>query len=511
MIPMTLTELARATSGRLGASTDGAVTVTGPVVIDSRAVEPGALFVALPGERVDGHDFAPAALAAGAAAVLAARDVAGPCVVVEDVQLALGALARAVRDRLSGLAVVAVTGSSGKTSTKDLLAQVLAGAGETVAPVNSFNNEIGVPLTLLRCTATTRYLISEMGARMPGNISYLCDLTRPTVGVVLNVGAAHAGVFGSRQATAATKGELVEALPSAADGGVAVLNADDANVAAMADRTAARVVRFSAQGRPDAPVRARDVRLDDAARATFTLCLHGSGPGAAGAEDGDEVEVALQVHGAHHVANALAVAAVAHVLGLPAPRIAQLLSTATATSSGRMSVHRLDGGPTIIDDAYNANPDSMAAALAALVAMRPAGGRAWAVLGEMLELGPDAADDHRRITALAAELGVDQVVAVGEGGALYGTAPHLLSVPDLEAARDLLTRRLGPRDVVLVKASRAIGLDALARALRESPEIAGLPPSGVAAGQDVRGARGLDGSGPRAGGPSRHEAGEVGA
>ncbi len=509
MIPMTLAEVARATSGHLGPGTDGAATVTGAVVIDSRAVQPGALFVALPGEHVDGHAFASAALAAGAAGVLAARDLAGPCVVVEDVQLALGALARAVRDRLSELAVVAVTGSSGKTSTKDLLAQVLAGSGETVAPVNSFNNEIGVPLTLLRCTTSTRYLVSEMGARMPGNISYLCDITRPTIGVVLNVGAAHAGVFGSREATAATKGELVEALPAAAAGGVAVLNADDENVAAMAHRTTARVVRFSALGRPDAPVRARDIRLDEAARATFTLCLPGSGPGA----DEDEVEVGvrLQVHGAHHVGNALAVAAVAHVLGLPARRIAELLSAATATSSGRMSVHRCESGPVIVDDAYNANPDSMAAALAALVAMRPVGGRAWAVLGEMLELGPDTSTEHRRITALAAELGVDQVVAVGEGGLRYGTAPHLITVPDIAAARDLVVSRLGARDVVLIKASRAIGLDVLARSLRESPEIAVLPRSEVAAGQDVGGARALDGSGLRAASPSGHEAGEVGA
>lgn len=525
MIAMTLAEVAQTVGGRLGSGTDGEIVVDGPVVIDSRAAVPGALFVALPGERVDGHDFAAAAVASGAAGVLAAHDLDVACVVVPDVQTALGELARAVRSRLGRLRVVAVTGSSGKTSTKDLLAQVLAAVGPTVAPPNSFNNEIGVPLTVLRCSERTAVLVSELGARMPGNIAYLCRITRPTIGVVLNVGAAHAGVFGSRAVTAATKGELVEALPSAAAGGVAVLNLDDPLVAAMADRTMARVVHFSAAGRPEAEVRARDVHLDDAARARFTLCL-GAGPG--GGRDVVELPVSLRVHGAHHVANALAAAAVAHALGLAPQQIAELLSSAAATSSGRMSLHTCPDGLVVVDDAYNANPDSMAAALAALVAMRRPGGRVWAVLGEMLELGPDAAAEHRRITALAARLGVDQVVAVGAGAPLYGpstaTLQHAGDIPSALAALAAADPSPGGQDVVLVKASRAVGLDRLARGLcavhsvppsggpdRESPENVTLPASPGVDGQDVGGARATDGPGLRADGPLAPVPGEVGA
>jgi len=408
------------------------------------------------------------------------------CVVVDDVQRALGLLARAVRDRLPELTVIGVTGSSGKTSTKDLLAQVLADIGPTVAPVNSFNNELGVPLTLLRCEAHTRFLVSELGAREPGNIAYLCGIVRPDLGVVLNVGAAHAGVFGTREATAATKGELVEALPPAAEGGVAVLNADDAAVVAMAARTAARVVLTSAAGARAADVRARDVRLDAAARPSFTLGLHRR-----------EVPVSLPVHGAHHVANALAVAAVADTVGLAPERIGALLGRSGVTSTGRMQVTTRPDGVVVIDDSYNANPDSMAAALAALVAMaRPAAGgtgRSWAVLGEMLELGERSAVEHARIGRLAADLGVDRLVTVAEGARAYGTtsvpSAWLTAVDDVAAALVLLHEQLRSGDVVLVKASRAIGLDRLARALiepaGESPELADLPSSGPSGRQDV--------------------------
>jgi UDP-N-acetylmuramoyl-tripeptide--D-alanyl-D-alanine ligase len=477
MIAMTLAEVAAATGGRLAGGARPETGVTGPVVIDSREVGPGGLFVALVGERVDGHDYAAAAMAAGAAAVLSDRDLEVACVVVDDVRAGLGALARAVRDRLDGLTVIGVTGSSGKTSTKDLLAQLLADAGPTVAPPNSFNNEIGVPLTLLRCEADTRFLVSEMGAREPGNITYLCDIVRPRIGVVLNVGAAHAGVFGSREATAAAKGELVEALPAASDGGLAVLNADDAAVAAMASRSPAAVVRTGVQAL-DAEVRASAIGVDSSARPSFTLHLGGV-----------QVPVRLPLHGEHHVANALAAAAVAAAVGLPPSRIGALLSRAAQTSAGRMSVTERADGLLVVDDAYNANPDSMAAALRALAVMARRGGRTWAVLGEMLELGPDGDAEHARIAALAERLGVDHLVAVGPGGHAYGrpsgpTTTELIRAGDVDAALAVLRDRVRPPDVVLVKASNAIGLARLAAALRESPDDAVLPRSEPTTGED---------------------------
>ena len=456
MIQLTLAEVAAAVGGRLVGGAEPDALVGGPVVIDSRRVRPGALFVAIAGQHVDGHDFAAAAVATGAVAVVGSRDAGVPTLLVEDSVAALGALARAVRARLAGLTAIGITGSSGKTSTKDLLAHLLAGHGPTVAPPNSFNNEIGVPLTVLRCDAGTAYLIAEMGARRPGNIAYLCDIVAPQVAVVLNVGSAHIGVFGSRAATAATKGELVEAL---APDGLAVLNADDELVAAMARRTRARVVLVGRA--PQADVRAEDVQLDGAARASFLLVS--SLPGKQGS-----VRVTLRVHGEHQVGNALAAAAVGLAVGMDLSTVAQRLGGARAASTGRMQVDQRADGVVVIDDSYNANPDSMAAALRALVRVETptdTGRRRWAVLGEMLELGEDAPEAHRRIGALAAELGVHRVVAVGAGASAYRVAT---SVQDVDEALAVLDGALRPGDVVLVKASRAVGLDRLARALLDS-------------------------------------------
>ncbi|WP_410050196.1 UDP-N-acetylmuramoyl-tripeptide--D-alanyl-D-alanine ligase, partial [Actinomadura sp. CNU-125] len=265
MIPLPLSTIAEITEGTVHGGPPDAV-VRGPVIVDSRAAEPGALFAALPGERADGHDFAPAALAAGAAGVLARHPVDGPAVLVRDVREALGRLARGVLDRLPDTTVAAVTGSAGKTSTKDLIAQVVGRAGPTVFPPGSFNNEIGLPLTVLRADAGTRHLVLEMGARGVGHIAYLTGIARPDVGVVLNVGTAHVGEFGSREMIAKAKGEMVEAL---APGGTAVLNADDPLVAAMASRTDASVVTFGRSA--DATVRAADETLDERGRARFTL------------------------------------------------------------------------------------------------------------------------------------------------------------------------------------------------------------------------------------------------
>jgi len=479
VIAVGLPELAAVTGGRLaggaGDLPEGAV-VTGPVVVDSRQVTPGALFVALEGTRADGHHHAAEAVAAGAVAVLAGREVDAPCVVVPDQLEALAALARHVVDALPGLRVVGVTGSSGKTSTKDLLAVLLGAVGPTVAPVGSLNNEIGLPLTALRCDEATRWLVAEMGARRPGNIAYLTRITPPDVAVVLNVGAAHAGVFGSREATAATKGELPAAV---AEDGVAVLNADDPLVAAMAARTRGRVVLTGRA--PHAHVRADDVSLDAWSRPSFTLRTPAG-----------DAPVTLGLYGEHHVANALAAAAVGLEAGLSPARIAELLSGARPASRWRMEVTTRADDVTVVNDAYNANPDSVRAALKALAGMgRPWSApprRTWAVLGEMLELGADALDEHDRIGRLAVRLDISRLVAVGAGARPIHTGASQEGswgeesawVPDAAAALALLRAELAPGDVVLVKASRSVGLDVVAAALLEDVPAARAAEEGPA-------------------------------
>ncbi|MDO5534089.1 MAG: UDP-N-acetylmuramoyl-tripeptide--D-alanyl-D-alanine ligase [Propionibacteriaceae bacterium] len=469
MEPITHTALAEATAGRLldGVAPDGPV---GPdVVIDSRLATPGSLFVAIPGERVDGHDYLDAAAARGAVAALVSRPVPTsplPQVLVDDTIAGLSRLARATVDagRARGLVVVGVTGSSGKTSTKDLLSQVLAATGPTVAPPGSFNNEIGAPLTACRVDAGTRFLVSEMGARGRGHIRHLAAITPPSIGAVLNVGHAHVGEFGSVEGIAQAKGELVEALDA---DGWAVLNADDARVLAMASRTSARVAAFSVAGDPGADghalrVWASDVDADDLQRHRFVL--H-----AAGAVDG-RAEVRLGVLGHHNVANALAAGAVALAAGCDLAGVADALSHARPQSRWRMELSTRADGLAILNDAYNANPDSMAAALSSLVGLRRPGGRLVAALGDMLELGEEADRAHRGVGELAARLGVDEVLAIGEHGnnvidgvAAAGGRGHYLGSKD-ELVRHLRAS-LGPRDVVLVKASRGLALETVAEAL----------------------------------------------
>ena len=463
MIALTLAEVAEATGGRLTDTPDPGVVVSGPVVVDSRLCGPGGLFVAVRGAQVDGHDFAAAAVAAGAVAVLAARPVGVPAVVVGDVVAALGLLARAVLDRAPQVRIVGITGSSGKTTTKDLLAQVLDRHGPTVAPPGSFNNEIGLPLTVLRVQDGTRHLVVELGARGPGHIAALSAIAPPSIGVVLNVGSAHLGEFGSRAVVAAAKGELVEAL--GADG-VAVLNADDPLVLAMAVRTAARVVTTGWD--TDADVRAEDLSFTPVGYPRFRLI-------AAGAENGSE-QVTLRVLGEHQVGNALAAAAAGLVLGMALPDVAAALSAAGPRSRWRMEVGQRPDGVTIVNDAYNANPESVRAALKTLVTM--AGGRrTWAVLGEMRELGADAVREHDAIGRLAVRLDVSRLVAVGAGteplhlGAVMegSWGEESVHVPDLDTALALLRAQLRPGDIVLVKASRAGGLERLAQALLDQP------------------------------------------
>ncbi|PXX62320.1 UDP-N-acetylmuramoyl-tripeptide--D-alanyl-D-alanine ligase [Nocardia tenerifensis] len=495
MIEMTLREIADVVGGTLHDVPDPGVRVTGSVEFDSRRIGSGDLFLALPGERSDGHDWAAAAVEAGAVAVLAARPVGVPAIVVAPdpgsvpsssvalagdsdgsgaaVLAALAALARASVQRLTAagtLTVVGVTGSSGKTSTKDLLAAVLAPLGPVVAPPGSFNNELGHPWTALRADADTRFLVLEMSARGPGHIAALARVAPPTIGVVLNVGTAHLGEFGSREAIAKTKGELVEALPSS---GLAVLNADDPQVAAMSTRTTARVV---AVGQSDtADVRATDIRLDDQARPGFTLHTPaGSTP------------IQLAVHGEHQVGNALSAVAVALECGADLDTIAASLSGARAASARRMDVRTTAAGVTVVNDSYNANPDSVRAALKALVTMSRAGDkprRSWAVLGEMGELGEESVVEHDRIGRLAVRLDVHRLVVVGtgrpsramhQGAVMEGSwGEESILVPDIGAAIALLDDEVEAGDVVLVKASKSVGLWEVAEHLITSEPSSG--------------------------------------
>jgi UDP-N-acetylmuramoyl-tripeptide--D-alanyl-D-alanine ligase len=482
VIPLTLARIAQVTGGRLGDRTDPGAVVSGEVVIDSRRAGPGGLFAAVTGERADGHDFAAAAVAAGAVAVLATGPVPVPSVLVTDVPAALAALARAVVDALPATRIAGITGSSGKTSTKDLAAQLVERLGPTIAPAGSFNNEFGHPLTVLRADASTRYLVLELSARGPGHIAYLCRIAPPRYGVVLNVGHAHAGEFGGLDQVARAKGELAEALPP---DGVAILNADDPRVLAMAARTAARVVTFSANPHarlphqslqshvPQASVRAANVRLDDLGRPSFTLLTpEGSAP------------VTLRLHGAHNVPNALAAAALAGELGLGLDGIADGLCTAVARSRWRMEVHQRADGVTVINDAYNANPESVRAALDALAHLAQSqlaqGGRGFAVLGHMAELGGTSRASHEDVGEYAARVsdsGLAGLIAVGEEAApiLDGArrvpswTGEAIAVPDGAAAVDLLANRLKPSDVVLVKASRAAHLEGAAADLLGEP------------------------------------------
>jgi UDP-N-acetylmuramoyl-tripeptide--D-alanyl-D-alanine ligase len=444
MIVMSVDDVAGVVGGQVHG--DGSMPVTAPATLDSRDVEPGALFVALAGEHVDGHDFAAQALEAGASAVLASRPVAEPCIVVDDVTAALARLATHVLGRLDPV-VVAITGSQGKTSVKDLLAQVLEVSGATIAPIGSFNNELGVPLTVLRADRETRYLVVEMGARGIGHIADLCRIAPPDVSVVLNVGYAHVGEFGSPDVTAQAKGEIVEALTPK---GTAVLNVDDPRVAAMASRTSARILTFGRAG----DVMVGDVQLDPAGEPLFTLTHAGT-----------TVEVHVPQIGAHHAANAAAAATTALAVGLDLPAIAERLDHAVARSPMRMARHVRDDGLVVVDDSYNANPESVAAALDALVTL--GGRRTVAVLGEMLEQGDDSHQRHVEVGQRAATLGVDLVVVVGAGaaGIAEGAGERGTVVADVDEAVRVLSAWLAPTDVVLVKASRSVGLERVTEAL----------------------------------------------
>jgi UDP-N-acetylmuramoyl-tripeptide--D-alanyl-D-alanine ligase len=454
LIALSLAQIAAIVGGRVDG--DPGVVVRGPAFLDSRRVEPQGLFVAFAGERVDGHEYAAGAVAGGAAAALVSRPVGVPAVVVDDVQRALQALARSVldlrRELSAPLSVLAVTGSQGKTSVKDLLAALLAGGGPTVATAGSFNNELGLPLTVLRVEEQTRHLVLEMGARGIGHISELCQVAPPDVALVLNVGKAHLGEFGSVQNIARAKGELVEALGR---DGVAVLNADDALVSAMAGRTAARVCTY---GRSGSDVRVDGVELDDLARPAVVL-VHG----------GQRRRVQLHLLGEHQAINAAAAVTGALACGRPFDELLDALEAVETLSPWRMELHERPDGLVLLNDAYNANPDSMRSALQTLSSIgRRTGRRTVAVVGEMLELGDTSADEHRAVGTLTTELGIDEVVVVGEGAREIAESARAASFyASVAEATDAVRDNVRGTDVVLVKASRAAGLEQVAAALED--------------------------------------------
>ena len=479
MIPVTVAEAGVLLGAELSGTASDAV-ITG-MAADSRSVGTGDLFVALPGEHADGHTFVPAAFGRGAAAALTAREVPGygPCLVVADPLAALGRLARHQVDLgvAGGLRVAAVTGSQGKTSTKDLLAQVLESAGPTVAPYGNLNNELGLPLTVARIDLQTRFLVAEMGARGVGHIAYLCSIAPPQVAAVLNVGHAHVGEFGGRSAIAQAKGELVEALAS---DGVAVLNADDPLVWPMRERTSARVVGFGVGSRPPGQdsVWATGVVPDDLGRCRFVL--HAS----AGSLSGS-VPVRLAVSGQHQVANAVAAAAMALGLGVDLKTAGTALATAGPRSRWRMELSERADKVVVINDAYNANPESMRSALETLVEIgrRREGSTTWAVLGDMLELGAAAPEQHRALGRLVADLGVRHLVALGAhaGDLVAGATEAGAGLVDAAVAADkasaarAVVEALAPGDVVLVKASRGLALDTVATAIAGADPLADPP------------------------------------
>ncbi|WP_194291429.1 UDP-N-acetylmuramoyl-tripeptide--D-alanyl-D-alanine ligase [Cumulibacter manganitolerans] len=437
----TSSDVALATSGEL----------VGPDVevrgasIDSRSVVPGQLFVPIVAER-DGHDFVRTAIEAGAPAYLASREVPdaqATVVRVADTARALMDLGRAARRRLPGR-VVGVTGSVGKTSTKDLLAQVLRTTYVTAANERSFNNELGLPLTLLGAPDDAEAAVVEMGARGVGHIALLCSIAAPTVGIVTYVGGAHLELFGSVEAVAQAKGELVEALPP---DGLAVLSADQDLVLAMRSRTSAPVLTFGRSA--SAEVSAEDVVIDEVLRPRFTLRTPWG-----------SAEVRLRVRGEHQLFNALAAAAAAGGLGVPVEAIAAGLGGAEI-SGLRMQLDRASSGAVVINDAYNANPTSMNAGIDALLSL-PAR-RRLAVLGVMAELGPDAAREHREIAERATAAGIS-VIAVAAPD--YGSGAR--HVPDVQAAVDALGE-LGDGDAVLVKGSRVAALERVAERLLDTP------------------------------------------
>lgn len=462
MDPLTLEQIARDTDGALLHGNPAAI-VRG-VSTDSRTVEPGQLFVPLVGERFDGHEFIGDALARGAVCVLVNGGRTLPedvprtigAIAVDDTLQALQRLAANQRRRITGGRVVAVTGSTGKTTTKDMMAAIFSGRHRVVHTRGNFNNEIGLPLTLLNADRETEILVVEMGMRGPGEIRSLAVLASPHVGVITNVSPVHLERLGSMDNIAAAKRELIEALPP---DGVAVLNGDDPLVRAMADHAPGSVLLYGMQA--DNDVRATAVVGQGEAGSRFALQYRGL-----------STTIELPIPGLHNVMNALAAAGAALALGLTFDDVARgLVRIAHHRSPMRMEITTTPGGVRVINDAYNAGPASMAAALELLSSMT--GGRRIAVLGDMLELGPIARQSHVNVGRDAARLGIDALVAVGDYASTMTTAAvgagmsaeRTIGCRNASEAADVVRRLVEPGDIVLIKASRGIKLEQVAHSL----------------------------------------------
>jgi UDP-N-acetylmuramoyl-tripeptide--D-alanyl-D-alanine ligase len=459
MVTMSAARLAELIGGTIVAGSCDVV-FTG-VDIDSRTLSPGAAYFALPGERSDGHVWVPSALRAGAKAAVvsrwdeeaaakaaeASRDEAA-VVQVPDVAAALRALATAHRAALR-CPVVGITGSTGKTGTKDFIAAALSAGRVVVATRANRNNDLGVPLTVLEADNRTDVLVVEMGMRREREIAGLCDLVRPTLGVVTNIGQTHIEVLGTQDAIARAKGELVECVPA---GGMVFLNGDDQWSRAFEERASAPVTWYGLSEGVD--VRATDIEVDEGGRPTLTLVA-----------GGQEARTTLPIPGRHNAYNAAAATAVALYLGATLDEIAAGLATAITTDM-RMQVFTAAGGVTVINDAYNASPVSMRAALAALVDVR-ARGRRVAVLGDMAELGSLTELAHFSLGEVVARSRIDVLVTVGDraqriaDGALAEGMPPSSVRPcaGVQEASEVLDDLLAPGDVVLVKASRCMELE----------------------------------------------------
>ena len=448
MIPMKASEIAVVVNGTLHGSD---VLVSEAPVIDSRVAIDGSLFLAVQGENVDGHGFVDDAFAHGAVLAITSKPVSQRHIIVDDVVAALGKLAQHVRSNLLDLTVIGITGSQGKTTTKELLASILSSAAPTVAPHGNFNNEIGAPISLLHCTETTKYCIVEMGARHPGDIAHLCSIAQPNIGVVLKVGSAHVGEFGSMQAIAETKSELIQSLGPE---GIAILGTYDDFTPAMARAHKGKTLTFGESSECD--IRATDIEVREG-RAHFDL-ITPEGRSAVG----------LRIVGLHQVANALAVASVATVLGFSLDQIASGLSTAESEAKWRMEIEELPS-LVLINDAYNASPEATAAALQTLALFaQERGGESWAFLGKMHELGESSNTDHAAIGTLASELGIDHLVCVGAPE--YAASISASSAISIHRCADIaeaieVANNLSKGDVVLVKASRSEKLEILADAI----------------------------------------------
>jgi UDP-N-acetylmuramoyl-tripeptide--D-alanyl-D-alanine ligase len=455
MIELTLNQIAEIVDGEV-INSDGKQTTSAIPVINSNKATNNTFFVAFVGSNVDGHDYIEDAISKGAQFALVSKNCLAPAIKVQDVRKALSDLAIYVRSKLENLQVVGITGSQGKTTTKDLLKHILAVSGETVAPEESLNNELGVPLLILRCTKSTKYCIVEMGARHVGDITHLADIAKPHVGVVLTVGSAHLGEFGSRELIAAAKSELITSLTT---GATAILGTYDEFTPKMVVPTGVKRILFGEKSACE--VRAADVEVREG-RAHFDLVT----------PDG-RAAVGLQLLGMHQVSNALAAAAVATALKIPIETISAALSTAEVSSKWRMEISQV-GEITLINDSYNANPESMAAALRTLALVsQESGGVSWAILGKMQELGESSAAEHAAIGRLVSEIGIDNLVVIGNKDYLA----DLRSIEDggasevqyFETKSDALSivEHFAPGDVVLMKASRSEEFNLLADLIKE--------------------------------------------